>query len=174
MNNRNSNSLNKLPLANGRINILEPNVDTLFKLYDKIPANQITTFRNPTQGIWNDTQLSLIFFSKKNITIIQNAIRNGVYIKSNKQYIIGEQDQDTLNIIMRSIFLESATNLPYDIKGQVERLNNSVLDYCISNIYGEAQGYLKYLKDASTMYVPMPPPILSYVNDKQLELKTFF
>ena len=31
-----------------------------------------------------------------------------------------------------------------------------------------------YKKDVSTLVVPIPYPILSYTNDKQLELKKWF
>lgn len=95
--------------SNGRVDLKSPNTSVLFNMYDKIPANQPTTFRNPTLGLWNETQLSNCF-SKENIQIIQNGIRVGVYTKSNNQYIIGLQDNDSLKIIMRSIFLQYAAN----------------------------------------------------------------
>ena len=58
--------------TNGRVDIKSPNTSNLFKMYDKIPANQCTTFRNPTEGIWNNTILSQAFFSEKNTQILQN------------------------------------------------------------------------------------------------------
>ena len=57
---------------NGRVDIKTPNTSSLFELYDKIPANQCATFRNPTEGLWDDTALSIAFFSKQNIQILQN------------------------------------------------------------------------------------------------------
>ena len=143
-------------------------------MYDKIPVNQCATFRNPTEGLWDNTALSNTFFSGNNITIIQNGIRAGVYKKSNNQYIISDQDGDTLKIIMRSIFLQHAANQPDDVRGQVEQLNKIVLDYTIPQVYAEAIGYYKYLSDAGTMYTPMAPPIMSQNNDKQLQLKPWF
>lgn len=47
---------------NGRVDIKSPNTSTLFEMYDKIPANQCVTFRNPTEGLWTDTDLSQLFF----------------------------------------------------------------------------------------------------------------
>ena len=67
--------------TNGRVNILTcnpPNSFEQFQMYDKIPVNQCTTFRNPTEGLWNNTPLSTTFFSHNNICYIQNAIRKGV------------------------------------------------------------------------------------------------
>ena len=57
---------------NGRIDIKTPNTSALFQMYDKIPANQCATFRNPTEGLWDSNVLSDAFFSLQNIQIIQN------------------------------------------------------------------------------------------------------
>ena len=57
---------------NGRINIMSPDTKSLFKMYDKIPANQCVTLRNPTEGLWDDTILSKVFFSRENIQILQH------------------------------------------------------------------------------------------------------
>ena len=76
--------------SNGRVDILTtksaseaPDISNLFAMYDKIPANQCTTFREPTLGQWDETPLSKAYFSQTNIQIIQNGIRAGVYKKSN-------------------------------------------------------------------------------------------
>lgn len=160
--------------SNGRVNIKAPKTTDLFQMYDKIPVNQCATFRNPTEGLWDNTELSKSFFSQENITKIQKGIQNGVYDKSNGQYTIGYQDQATLNIIMRSIFLQSAMNQPTDIKEQVNQLNNIVLNYCIPQVYGEAQGYMKYIYDVSTIAAPIAHPVYMKENDKQLELQPWF
>ena len=160
--------------TNGRVNILGPNTDIRFSMSDKIPIDQATSFRDAMTGNWNNTILSDAFFSAQNIKIIQNAIRVGVYKRSNGNYIIGEQNYDELKIIMRSIFLQHSKNLAINIREQIETLNKLVLDYSINQVYGEAEGYMKYKRDASTLVVPIAMPILSYSNDKQLELKKWF
>ena len=162
---------------NGRVNIRScniPDVPDKFQMYDKIPVNQCATFRNPTEGLWNNTPLSNAFFSGKNICYIQNAIRNGVYQKSKGQFTISNQDEDTLQIIMRSVFLQHAINQPCDTTQQIIALNQIVLDYCIPQVYNEAKGYKKYLVDVSTMYHPIDRPILASNNDKELVLKPWF
>lgn len=159
---------------NGRINIKSPDTTTLFGMYDKIPANQCVTFRSATEGLWDETDLSKAFFSQTNINIIQNGIRAGVYKRSNGQYLIGPQDCDTLKTIMRSIFLQYAANQPLQIGEQVHQLNSIVLNYCVQQVYSEAQGYLKYLDDASTLVVPIAHPIQATNNDRQLEFKGWF
>ena len=68
--------MNNYKSSNGRIDIINktqgPDISNLFAIYDKIPANQCATFREPTLGQWDETQLSKAYFSKENIQIIQN------------------------------------------------------------------------------------------------------
>jgi len=159
---------------NGRVDIKSPNTSALFQMYDKIPANQCVTFRNATEGLWSSTSLSQAFFSQQNIQMIQNGIRAGVYNRSNGQYVIGSQDCDPLKIIMRSVFLQHSANQPGNYQQQIAELNKIVLNYCIQQVYSEAQGYMKYIDDVSTLVVPIAPPIMTSNNDKQLELKSWF
>ena len=159
---------------NGRVNIKSPNTSALFQMYDKIPANQCVTFRNATEGLWNETPLSQAFFSRENIQMIQNGIRAGVYHRSNGQYVISPQDCDSLKIVMRSVFLQHSANQPFNIPQQIEELNKIVLNYCIQQVYSEAQGYMKYIDDASTLVVPIAHPVQASNTDRQLEFKSWF
>jgi hypothetical protein len=159
---------------NGRVDIKTPSTFDLFKMYDKIPAHQCTTFRNPTEGIWNDTILSQVFFSRENVQIIQNGIRAGVYQRSNNQYLIGPQDCDSLKIIMRSVFLQNASNLPNNVQEQIAELNKIVLNYCIQQVYSEAQGYMKYVDDVSTLAVPIAHPVQASNTGREIEFKSWF
>jgi hypothetical protein len=161
-------------IHNGRIDIKTPDTSALFKMYDKIPANQCVTFRNATGGLWNDTPLSNAFFSQQNIQIIQNGIRAGVYRVSNQQYIVGPQDCDVIKTVMRSVFLQHASNLPTNIPQQIEALNTIVLNYCIQQVYSEAQSYIKYVDDVSTLAVPIAHPVQATTTDRTLEFKQWF
>lgn len=160
--------------TNGRIDIKTPNTSKLFEMYDKIPANQCVTFRNATEGLWDDTILSKAYFSQENIQILQNGIRVGVYNLSNKQYVIHPVNCDELKVVMRSVFLQYSANMSNSIPEQIESLNQIVINYCVQQVYGEAQGYIKYINDASTLVIPIAPPVMSSNNDKQLELKHWF
>lgn len=162
--------------VNGRVNIIGPNVNNQFGLFDKIPINQKPTdYLEATTGNWQPNSLSNTFFSAENIKQIQNGIRSGVYKKSNGRYLIDEQNCDTLKIIMRSIYLTSATNLPTDIKGQVLALNNLVYEYAVPQIYNEAEAYMKYKNDVSTLAVPLTrPAYMSAKGQNPLELKKWF
>ena len=161
-------------INNGRVNIKTPNTSSLFQLYDKIPANQCTTFRSATEGLWDETTLSRAFFSQPNILILQNGVRAGVYRRSNGQYLISPQDCDSLKIVMRSVFLQYSSNKPFNITEQIEQLNKMVLDYCIQQVYSEAQGYMKYIDDVSTLVVPIAHPVQVSNTDRQLEFTSWF
>ena len=162
--------MNNNKSSNGRIDIINktqsPDLSNLFAMYDKIPANQCATFREPTLGQWDETDLSKAYFSTENIQIIQNGIRSGVYKKSNQQYVVAPQDCDSLKIIMRSVFLQHSANQTNNISQQISELNKIVLDYCVFHVYSEAQGYMKYLHDVSTLAVPLATPIVETYKDK--------
>ena len=79
-----------------------PNTGDIFQLYDRIPVDKkATEYNDAMTGNWSSTILSKAFFSAENIQIIQNAIKAGVYHNSKGTYVIGDQDEDTLKIVMR-------------------------------------------------------------------------
>ena len=160
--------------SNGRIDIEGPNINVRFGMMDKIPVNDCSSFRDALTGNWNDSPMSIAFFSGKNIQIIQNAIRAGVYNKSNGAFVISPQDCDVIKTIMRSMYLQHAVNLNCNYREQIEALNKLVVDYSVDQIYGEIDGYLKYKRDASNMYTIMPYPTLATTEAKTLELKKWF
>tara|TARA_Y100000782_G_scaffold3214_1_gene3642 strand:+ start:8464 stop:8967 length:504 start_codon:yes stop_codon:yes gene_type:complete len=160
---------------NGRINIMGPTKNQ-FELFDNPGQSYdgVTSYKDAVNGNWNETALSKTFFCKGNIHIIQNAIRAGVYRMSNGRYNVAPQDLTNLKIIMRSIFLQNAVNRPTDITGQIKKLNSLVLEYCIPNVFNEADAYIKYKNDVSTLAVPLKRPAhVSNKGDKVLELKPF-
>lgn len=160
-------------MANGRINILHPDTTTLFSIYDRIPSKQNTGYRHPLEGLWTENNLSDKFFSAENVNYLQYMMIEGVLKMSNGQVHIGKQDEDQLKIIMRGVFLENAKNQNNNIQNQVNELNKLVLKYAVPQIYNAAIGYKRYLYDASTMYKPINPPMMTK-NNKQLEFKKWF
>ena len=66
-----------------------------FMLADKIPLNtKPSAYREALTGNCENNNLAIAFFSKKNVEIVQNGIRAGVYEKSQKKYLIGPQNVD--------------------------------------------------------------------------------
>lgn len=159
---------------NGRVNIESPNMNIRFAMMDRIPVDDCTSFRDALTGNLTDTPLSQAFFSCKNIQIIQNAIRAGVYKKSNGIFLIDPQDYDVIKTIMRGIYLQNAINVQSNYTEQIVALNKLVVDYSVDQILGEAEGYMKYKRDVSTMYMPMSLPSLETTKNKTLELKQWF
>lgn len=134
---------------------------------------------NPAQdlmrGNWGENTLSKMFFSPENMKIVQNAIRRQVYEKSaDKQWVIDEQSADELQIVMRSIFLQYAKNLEHDIPGQIKDLNDLVIEWCVPRILSEISMYQYYLKDISTLPIPMSHPVSqSSAGSKSLPFRKF-
>tara|TARA_B100000927_G_scaffold286238_2_gene277456 strand:- start:70 stop:564 length:495 start_codon:yes stop_codon:yes gene_type:complete len=160
--------------ANGRVDIMGPNVSTKFSMMDKIPLTTKTDYTNVLTGTFERTRLSDAYFSQDNIQIIQNALRKGVYDKSNQKILIDQQPQDQIVTVMRSIFYQHSKNLDYNIPQQIQELNNYVINFCINTVFNEAVAYLKYKEDSSKMHIPMSAPIYSSKTNKTLEQKPFF
>ena len=64
--------------------------------------------------------LNTLFFSDKNVIIIQNGIRKKVYDDSGGKHLIDNQSKRELTIIMRSIYLQYGKNLNCNITKQIE------------------------------------------------------
>lgn len=127
-------------------------------------------------GIQEETLLSFLFFSKKNIEIIQNLIRKKIYDMSNNEYVIGYQNSDELLIIMRSIYLEYSKNVQdvNYITPQIKYLNKKVVDDVIPNILSAIKLYVKFLNDSSTPYHTMEhPKFESMSGTKSYDLSKF-
>lgn len=161
-------------MNNGRINIMGPNKSDIFKLYEQVPLdNKSTTYKNAMAGNWQSTPLSEAFFSGDNIRIIQNAVKASVYHASKTMYVIGDQNEDTLKIIMRSTFLQYSSNKPNRITEQIVALNKLVVDYCAPQILSEAKAYTRYKHDVSTIATPMERP-KSTMHTNTLYFKGWF
>ena len=60
-----------------------------------------------------------------------------------------------------------------NVTQQVEGLNKLVMNYSVPQIIGEAEGYVKFKNDVSTMAMPMDRPTSTY-SSNTLELKPWF
>jgi hypothetical protein len=157
---------------NGRVNIVmaEEDPETRFKMHEKITIkNKASNYFESLNGSWEWNVLAQVYFSAENIQIVQNGIRAGVYRMSEGKYNVPPQNIDNVKIIMRSIYMQYAEHYPKDITGQVERLNQLVLEYAVPNVFNEAVAYFKYVQDQSTLAVPMDRPNQNDRTYKQLE-----
>jgi predicted helicase len=159
-------------MFNGRINLMQGDSETNtnpFQLWTETKQNG--HFQNSAlKNIIHTDQLSDLFFSQKNIDALQQGIRYSVYRRSNGKHVIGNQSVSELQVVMRSIFLQNAKHLPYDVVGQVKEMNALVISYCVDNILSEINLYMKYRQDVSTL----PVPLDRSVNTSSAGTKTLF
>jgi len=158
--------------TNGRVNLItQPNTSALFSMYDQNKIDK-SSFRDALKGVKQTNALSTAFFSRENIQIVQNGLRAGVYKMSENKFILGEQSNDSIKIIMQDVYYDKAKNHPTNIKQQVGDLNQHIFDKYVSKLYGEATGYIKYREDVSTIREPLFYPKPSGDKDfKSLEYK---
>lgn len=170
----NDNQILDYEKINGRVNLLEePSPEILFKMQERVAVkNKTSQYREALNGIYEESELSNLYFSKANIQIVQNGIRAGIYEKTNKEHIIPPQNIDNIKIIMRNIYIQYAEN-QNNITSEIERLNQLVLGYIIPQVHGSLVSYLKYIKDQSTLVIPLELPNQSDRDYKQLEMREF-
>ena len=112
------------------------------------------------RGNWETSPISVGFFSKENITSIQNQIRKTVFERSQpKSYVIDTQSVDELKIVMRAMYYQYARNLPFNISEQIKELNDRVVVWTVPHILSAVDHYYYYLNDISHLPVPMEQPM---------------
>jgi hypothetical protein len=102
--------------------------------------------------------LAKLFFSRKNMQIIQHKVMKDIYERSKNIYKPDYQPETELLIIMRSVYLTYAKNLPNDITKQIAELNEISYQKVVEKVYPQLLSYIAYLRDASQMYTPMEVP----------------
>jgi hypothetical protein len=162
----------------GRIFLQPPDMIKRLEMYDRIPVrDRCVDFREGIIGQNREASLlSDTFFLPQNVQIIQNAIRAGVYKRSNENYVIAPIDGDKIEAMMRTVFDTHSRNLPNNITEQVEALNELVVRRGIEEAYNNAVSYQKYLRDAKAgPVVPLPFPVASYDSSRRAhEMKPWF
>jgi len=159
---------------NGRVNIVDPSPNVVFKMQEKMELREKTTnYREALTGTMENTVLSNAYFSKENIQMIHNGLRAGVYTASDNKYIVPPQNIDIIKSVMRTIFLQYAEHKPDKIREQIEALNKLVLDHLVPALYNETIGYVKYCRDQSTLAMPLEHPKQTDRDYKELAFNQF-
>lgn len=152
-------------IKNNRINLDTSEVNK------NLEKNLSPYFTHPTQvgaefesemlrGNWESSPLSRAFFSINNVSEIQNQLKNQVYTQSGtKKYEIDNQDIDELQMIMRAMFLQYSKNNIEDIQGQVNKLNEYVIEWSVPRIISTIDSYIFYLRDVQYMPMPLQLPV---------------
>jgi len=133
----------------GRINVDDnPSSFQTYKMTPEAPKN-VNLENDAIKGVFSSTPLSKLFFSRFNINLLQEGLKSMVFKKSCGKYVIGNQSEDELSMIMRAIFLEHGNHRGFDEKKQVLELNSKVLLYSVPRIISSIEQYYMYLKDIS-------------------------
>jgi len=99
------------------------------------------------------TPLNTVFFSKQNVSLLQQQMKVNVYKKTG--HIIGEQNVGDLLTIMGNIYTENgfSTN---DVSYDVQRLNSLVVREASPQIENGLIAYIKYLEAINSKLNPLP------------------
>jgi len=96
-------------------------------------------------SVYNNDQVSIRFFSKQNIDLIQNMIQANVYKTTN--YKIGRQSDTELFIIMQSIHKQNGRNMQDYVDEQIDELNKIVVKEATRIITPNLLQHVSYLND---------------------------
>lgn len=113
--------------------------------------------RKALAGIQEVSPFSSLFFSRENINEIQRLIRYNVYVNTDRKFIIDNQDEDELLIIMRGVYLQYS-RVPSDkqyYNQAIKKLNALVINVLMPNLISNIEQYVGYLRDSKTPYLPL-------------------
>lgn len=120
------------------------------------------------------TPLNTAFFSSENVKRIQLLLKESVFRKSNGQFVIGNQDDTTLTIIMQSVYNQHAKHSEENIELQILELNAHIAEYAVPVIYSNILQYIQFKKDITSLPVPINRfENLSSKEDKTLMFQPF-
>jgi hypothetical protein len=126
------------------------------------------------RGNMQQTPLNQAFFSPANVQIVQNKIRREVYDRSQGEFLIDPQSVDELLIVMRAMYYQYGRNQPDQIPEQITELNRLVAEWAVPKILAECSMHRHYLRDITTMPVPLAHPIqMSMAGSKSQALTRF-
>lgn len=118
---------------------------TPFLMFQSHYTDYYNMSKDCVKGVQEESILSKIFFSPKNVDLLQRQIIWTVYQKTGGKYLIEKQNEEDLQVVMRSMFLQHARHVADHIKEQIQELNNLVTDDVVPNIISEVNQYIGYL-----------------------------
>jgi len=120
-----------------------------------------------------ETPLNTVFFSQANMDQLQDEIISAVGQMVGAT--IDRQSDDDLKLIMRSYYLQYATNNPRRIGEELDELNRRVVHFSANRIAVEVEAYRYYRKDIMDFPAPIALPTdVKIYGTRTGELKSFF
>ena len=137
------------------------NSEVFYEKYQQSGSTQnYDRARQATQGLFEKNEISIMFFSNDNMKRIQQKIKEEVYRRTNGQYTLDEdQDESDLMITMRAIYLDKCKNLLDQPIRQVKLLNQQTVDYIVPDMITNIKQYFGYVKDINKPLTPMMRPM---------------
>jgi Family of unknown function (DUF5761) len=160
---------------NGRLDLMSSMPLLQIPQYQQNQHDNSNFRAEAVSGNLERSPLSDLFFSVQNINALQEGIRYRVWLQTDKQYVIGRQNDTELKVVMRSIFLQyGQPRLGADCVEQVRDLNKLVLDWTVPEVLSNLKQYEVYRRDISTLPIPMERAQLSTTKGtKVLEIQKF-
>lgn len=94
------------------------------------------------------------FFSQKNIDVLQVSIKNELFSRTNKRFVLEEdQDENSLKIVMKYIFTEHGN------VDSVEKLNSKLIEYVMPDILSGVKQYIGYVDKINSPLDPINRPL---------------
>lgn len=140
-------------------NYYDFNVTNAVTSNDKYYCGGNSSLNLRSLGLEN-TPVSELYFSPKNIARLQKKIREAVYIETKGSFSLDvDLDEQELMLNMRLVFVDNARNLDTHIVRQVKLLNEATVSYVLPDIITNAKQYYGYIKDINTPLQPLPQPL---------------
>lgn len=133
-------------------NNIEINKNRLIHNFEKYPF--LLLHKHPNNDYFNQMAnnmpadiLEIKLYSKENMEYLQKSIKKGVYIHSNKKFILNDQNEKHIKDIMCIIFYQRSEFLPDNLEKQLKLLNRMVVKECIKKIMINLKQHHVYLQD---------------------------
>ena len=101
--------------------------------------------------------LSDAFFSPFNRATIQRSIKDSIRKKTG--YEISDQNDSDLQALMKRVYINMLANPYQDVRQQVEKMNDKVVEEATGTISTGMLQQLLYMRDISSNPVPLAPPL---------------
>lgn len=124
------------------------------EVYEDVIASIFKTLGQPP------TPLNTAFFAKDNVDEIQRALVRAV--RETLGQLLGRQSDWELLLIMRQVYLDSASNWPEDVAEELVRLNGLVLQISLQAVSSNLTRYMAYRAVAPMAEsLPMPAELMT-------------
>ncbi len=129
--------------------------------------------KSSIRGRYEKSLLNQLYYSDKNIQKVKNRVRYRIWQMSDEQFVIDIPQETNLVEAMQGVFNEYAKHSPDNIAGQINELDNLVVDKIAPKILSNVKQYLKYLEDANEPYrLQELPQSTTSKGTKTLEIST--